>query len=198
LSYKKIITIPILFLLLTITVSPCVGGETLTEFDRNVLTVAEKCRDDVIQAFKSFLAANKLTKSQLFDTFYIPIPNTSPQKYHTQYDQITNDTLEAILDRFLEMDSRFLFVIAVDKNGYLPTHNSKYAKPLTSNPDYNAKNNRTKRLFNDRTGLAAARNTKPYLLQRYSRDTGENLFDLSVPIYINKKHWGAIRIGYRE
>ena len=53
-------------------------------------------------------------------------------------------------------------------------------------------------MFNDRTGLAAARNTNPYLLQKYSRDTGEQLADLSVPIKVQGKHWGALRVGYKR
>jgi methyl-accepting chemotaxis protein len=69
---------------------------------------------------------------------------------------------------------------------------------LTNDADYNTKNNRTKRLFNDRTGLAAARNQEEYLLQRYERDTGESVYDLSLPIFIKEKHWGAIRIGFTK
>jgi methyl-accepting chemotaxis protein len=35
------------------------------------------------------------------------------------------------------------------------------------------------------------------LLQTYRRDTGEIMHDLSVPIYVNGKHWGGFRLGYR-
>jgi methyl-accepting chemotaxis protein len=59
-------------------------------------------------------------------------------------------------------------------------------------------NNRTKRIFNDRTGLAAAQNTASFLIQKYQRDTGETMADLSVPIFIDGKHWGSIRLGYRH
>ncbi|MFH0783487.1 MAG: chemotaxis protein [Pseudomonadota bacterium] len=168
------------------------------EFDLKVKEMAMACRDEATAEFQKLLAAKRLTPSQLFDTFYIPIANTSPQKFTTQYDKITEMPLKVILDKYVEKDSRILFVVAVDKNGYLPTHNSKYSMPLTSDPDYNTKYSREKRLFNDRTGLAAAKNTQPFLLQKYSRDTGEELFDLSVPIFINDKHWGAIRIGYKK
>ena len=188
----------LLFLIVTSTVSTSVVAEDSADLTLKVRKIAEDCRDEVTALFQKFLSSNTLSSSQLFDTFYIPIPNTFPQKYHTQYDKVTDNALRTILDRYLFMDKRLLFVVAVDKNGYLPTHNSKYSKPLTSDPDYNAKNNRTKRLFNDRTGLAAARNTKPFLLQEYSRDTGEQLADLSVPLYINGKHWGAIRVGYKN
>jgi methyl-accepting chemotaxis protein len=200
LLHKKFFLLPVLFLLFliaTTTVSTNAVAEE-TAFNLKVRKIAENCRDEVGALFQKFLSSNTLSPNQLFDTFYIPVPNTFPQKYNTQYDRVTDSALRTILDKYLFQDKRLLFVIAVDKNGYLPTHNSKYSKPLTSNPDYNAKNNRTKRLFNDRTGLAAARNTKPFLLQEYSRDTGEQLADLSVPLYINGKHWGAIRIGYRN
>jgi methyl-accepting chemotaxis protein len=136
--------------------------------------------------------------SQLFDTFYIPIPNTNPQKFHTQYDKLTDEFIRIILDKYADMDKRVLFAVAADVNGYVPTHNSRYSKPLTDNADYNRDNNRTKQLFDDRTGLAAAKNLNPYLLQKYSRDTGEELYDLSVPIFFSGKHWGAIRIGYKH
>jgi methyl-accepting chemotaxis protein len=172
--------------------------DDLTDFDQKVKAMAEKCRDEVIREFDILLSANRLNAAQLFDTFYIPIPDTNPQKFSTQYDRIVDQTIREILDKYLALDNRLLFVVAVDANGYLPSHNSKYSRPLTDNQDYNAKNNRAKRMFNDRTGLAAARNTQPYLLQKYSRDTGEELLDLSVPIMMQGKHWGAIRIGYTK
>lgn len=58
-------------------------------------------------------------------------------------------------------------------------------------------NNRTKRIFNDRTGSRCAANTQSFLLQTYLRDTGEVMNDLSTPILVGGKHWGAVRIGYR-
>jgi methyl-accepting chemotaxis protein len=177
---------------------PCVlAQEKPSAFDLEVREMAEACRDQVTAEMTKLVKGNKLTLAQLFDTFYIPIPDTDPQKYHTQYDRLTDETIRIILDAYLEKDKRIKFVVAVDKNGYLPTHNSRYSKPLTGDGNYDTQHNRTKRMFNDRTGLAAARNEKPYLLQSYSRDTGEVMKDLSVPIYIEGQHWGAIRIGYQ-
>lgn len=197
----RISCVSLLFFFLVIsciTEQPAIAEEPLTGFEGEVLELANKCRDEVIGEFEAMLSSNKLTFNQLFDTFYIPIANTYPQKYSTQYDKITDGRIRIILDKFLALDKRILFVVAVDRNGYLPTHNSKYSKPLTDDSDYNAKNNRTKRLFNDRTGLAAARNKEPYLLQNYQRDTGETFYDLSVPIIFKDKHWGAVRFGFKK
>jgi methyl-accepting chemotaxis protein len=185
----------ILFLLATLALPA--AAEDLKPFDVTIKGLADHCAAEVADQFELLLTSGRLTTGQLFDTFYIPVPNTEPQKYHTQYDQITDAILQPILDKYLGFSERIVFVVAVDRNGYLPTHNSRYSQPLTGDRDVDTKRNRTKRMFNDRTGLAAARNTGPYLLQRYSRDTGESMSDFSVPIFIHGRHWGALRIGYQ-
>jgi len=190
----------LVLLVITLLLGTRLGARSqgkLSGFDEQVHEIAVACRDQVTAEMMKLINGNTLTLAQLFDTFYIPIPDTDPQKFHTQYDRYTDETIRIILDSYLSKDDRIKFVVAVDKNGYLPTHNSRYAKPLTGDGDYDTQNNRTKRMFNDRTGLAAARNEKPYLLQSYSRDTGEVMKDLSVPITIEGRHWGAIRIGYQ-
>lgn len=187
----------LLLLTLLLPVSPAAAVE-LTAFDNQVKQWGEQCREEIVAQFNLLLSSGKLSIPQLFDTFYIPIPNTDPQKYRTQYDSLSDGVVQPLIDAVLERDKRLVFVVIVDRNGYLPTHNSRFAQPLTGNPEVDAKANRTKRIFNDRTGLTAARNTEPFLLQRYSRDTGEEMSDLSMPIVIQNRHWGALRVGYRQ
>ena len=131
------------------------------------------------------------------------IPSTSPfripsrKKFHTQYDTIADEIIRPILDRFLEKDPRLIFVVLVDHNGYTPTHNTRFSQPLTGNREVDLLKNRAKRMAIYEVGLAAARNTDSYLLQEYVRDTGEKMLDLSVPVFFHKRHWGAIRIGFK-
>ena len=141
------------------------------------------------------ISSGKLTLADLFDEDYQPIPGTNPQKYHTRFDRFCDATLTNKQDEFLN-DSQVVFAILIDRNGYLPTHNSRYTQPLTGDYDKDLKGNRTKRLFNDKVGLAAAKNEKEVLVQVYNRDTGERIWDISSPIYIQGQHWGAFRIGY--
>jgi methyl-accepting chemotaxis protein len=56
---------------------------------------------------------------------------------------------------------------------------------------------RSKRMFNDRTGLRCGSHQQQLLLQTYTRDTGELMHDLSVPIIVQGRHWGGLRLGYR-
>jgi len=140
--------------------------------------------------FERALANGELTEAQLFDTNYVEIPGTNPKKYHSAFDGFTDAALLKMEDGFLQ-DPDVVFAVTVDQNGYLPTHNTKFT---VDNGDPLA--NRTKRLFNDPVGLAAAQNTSPFLRQVYYRDTGEVLWDASAPIMVNGRHWGGFRIGF--
>ena len=109
--------------------------------------------------------------------------------------------MPAIQEPFLDHDPRVVFCAAVDRNGYLPTHNNIYSHPPSDDPVWNAANCRNRRIFDDRTGLAAGRNTKPFILQTYRRDMGGGNFvlmkDLSAPIFVEGRHWGGLRVGYK-
>ena len=67
---------------------------------------------------------------------------------------------------------------------------------LTGNPKTDLQQSRDKRIFNDPAGLKAARNDTPFLLQTYVRDTGEILSEISLPIMVKGRHWGALRLGF--
>lgn len=139
-----------------------------------------------------------ISEADLFDRNYIPIPNTNPQKFHTKYDSFTDKYIQNIEEEYLNKNPAFVFAVLNDDHGYIPTHNLKYSKPLTGNYEIDLVGNRTKRIFDDTTGLKAATNkTKSYLLQSYRRDTGEIMHDMSAPVYVFGKHWGAVRIGFR-
>jgi HAMP domain-containing protein len=97
-------------------------------------------------------------------------------------------------DKFLDHKD-FLFAVGVDENGYLPTHNTRFQKPVTGDTEQDLAGNRTKRKFDDAVGIAAARNTEPTLVQVYARDTGETMWDVSAPIFVKGKHWGAFRVA---
>ncbi len=150
----------------------------------------------MVEILSAALAKGHLTRSQLFDTNYIPIPGTDPQKYHTAYDSYTDLNIQQPLDKFLQLDDQVVFAVLVDKNGYLPTHNTKFSKPLTGNIEKDKLGNRTKRMFNDPVGLNGAHNLEGVLVQTYNRDTGEKMWDISAPVFIDGEHWGAFRIGY--
>jgi methyl-accepting chemotaxis protein len=202
-----------LALLLALAPSPAraqtvkVGGvtpmEALTAQEREMLALGNEFARRTTETIEKWLVAKEVTPERLFSFLYYPMPNTDPPKFSTDYDRLSDressggfvDIQEAVYNRSPNV---IVYTVTVDKNGYLPTHNKRYSMPLTGNLASDLVNNRTKRIFSDKTGLAAAQSTAPFLIQNYQRDTGETMADLSVPLMIQGKHWGAIRIGYRR
>jgi len=134
------------------------------------------------------------TVADVFDTEYSPIPNFDPPKYHTKYDFYMDKAILSLQDEMLK-NPNVVFAVTVDKNGYLPTHNTKFQQPITGDREKDKVGNRTKRIFNDTVGLAAAKNTQEGFVQVYKRDTGETMWDVSTPITVKGKFWGNFRIG---
>ena len=165
-------------------------------FHDKVKSTAIGAANQIGQLFEQAIRSGRLSESDLFDRDYQTIPGSSPEKFSTRYDSFTDEVLPAIQEPILESESRFILAGAVDINGYFPTHNKRFSQPLTGDYETDLANNRTKRIFNDRTGARCGSNTQPFLLQTYKRDTGEIMHDLSAPIYVNGKHWGGFRIGY--
>lgn len=156
---------------------------------------------EIAIVFQEAVDAGQLSMSDLFDENYQPIPGTDPQQHLTRFTRHTDRLLPQFQETMLDFDPRVTFCAAVDRNGYLPTHNRVFSKPQGNDPVWNTANCRNRRIFNDRTGLAAGRNTKPFLLQTYRRDMGGGQFslmkDLSAPIIVNGRHWGGLRIGFK-
>ena len=147
--------------------------------------------------FDNAIDSGQLTVADVFDRNYQEIRGWNwgqNPKFHTRFDAFTDKAVLVFQDKFLDSED-FIFAVGVDETGYLPTHNTKFQKPLTGDPAQDLAGNRTKRVFADPVGLAAAKNTEPSLKQVYKRDTGETLWDVSTPIYVKGKHWGGFRIG---
>jgi methyl-accepting chemotaxis protein len=149
------------------------------------------------QQLESWISKKEISADKLFANLYYPVQKTDPPKFTTDWDQLSDRDILAIEESVLSRSSSIVFAVLVDNQGYLPTHNVRFSLPLTGNAAADLVSNRTKRLVNDRTGFAAARNEAPFLIQRYQQDTGDTFIDLSVPVYIKGQHWGAVRIGYR-
>jgi methyl-accepting chemotaxis protein len=173
--------------------------ETLNIDDENsrVRDIAIKTAKEVGQRFDKAISEGVISERDLFNFTYKPVPNTNPEKHTTAFDSFTDSVLPDIQEPILDTHDFIIYAGAVDKNGYFPTHNNKFSHPLTGDYATDLANSRTKRIFNDKTGSRCGSNTESFLLQTYKRDTGEIMHDLSAPIYVNGKHWGGFRIGYK-
>ncbi len=169
--------------------------------DSAIIELCQKAAREVAEIFERAVDGREIDLGGLFDEKYLPIPRTNPQQMMTKFVALTDAKLRPLQESLLSADPRITFCAAVDRNGYLPTHNLIYSKPQGPDPVWNAANCRNRRIFNDRTGLAAGRNQRAFLLQTYRRDMGGGVFvlmkDVSAPICVKGRHWGGFRVGFK-
>jgi methyl-accepting chemotaxis protein len=156
------------------------------------------CR--IARLFEDAVAAGRIGLDDLFDERYQPIPGTDPVQHTTRFTALTDALLPALQEAVVAALPKVVFCAAVDRNGYLPTHNARFSRPQGSDPVWNAAHCRNRRIFADRTGLAAGRSQRRFLLQTYRRDMGGGRYvlmkDLSAPITVKGRHWGGLRLAY--
>ncbi len=172
-------------------------------FDKTEEQLLRKCQIEALFGAKvmstmmeMLIHTNQLTYEQIMDTNYVEIPGTDPKKYTTQYDAVFDKTIQKIQDEFLN-DEDVVFAILFDRNGYVPTHNSKYSRPLGKDRNINLNYSRSKRNYANTPEIKEVlkyrgNGTVKYL---YTRDTGEPIWNIGAPVRLRGEIWGAFLIG---
>ena len=175
---------------------------SIREENREIIARAVDTANDISRALEGLIRDGKLTQEALFDNDYVVIEDTDPVQYRTKFLSALEDVLLPIQETLLASDDRMVFCVAVDRNGYLPVHNRKYSFPQRPGETaWNIAHSRNRRIFDDRAGLAAARNVRPYIIQVYPRDMGNGVTvmtrEIDAPIRVFGKHWGGFRSSYK-
>jgi methyl-accepting chemotaxis protein len=170
--------------------------------DTPYIDLAQQVAGQIADVLAQTVASGQITLADLFDDRYQPIAGSNPQQFLTRFNAVTDRLFPAIQEASLKALPNVVFCIGVDRNGYIPTHNRQYCQPQRQGDVvWNTANSRWRRIFNDRTGLASARNERPFLLQTYRRDMGGGNFvmlkEASAPITVQGRHWGGVRLAYR-
>lgn len=175
---------------------------TIRQENRIFIERAVQAAERISGALEQAVSQGLLSKDDLFHAEYEPIPNTEPVQFQTRFLKAIEAILPAIQEPLLASDPRMVFCAAVDRNGYLGVHNKVYSKPQRpGDVAWNTANCRNRRIFDDRAGLCAARNVRPYLIQAYARDMGGGVTvmmrEIDAPIRVFGQHWGGFRTAYK-
>ena len=175
---------------------------SIRDENREIIARAVDVANDVSRTLEGLIRQGKLTEENLFDNDYAAIEGTDPVQYRTKFLSALEEVLPPIQEALLASDERMVFCAAVDRNGYLPVHNRKYSSPQRpGEAAWNIAHSRNRRIFDDRAGLAAARNVRPYIIQVHARDMGNGVTvmtrEIDAPIRVFGKHWGGFRSSYK-
>ena len=170
--------------------------------DLPYIETAQRVAAKVTAAFEAAIADKRISVAELFDTDYTPIADTDPLQVLARHTALTDALLPPIIEPVLAADSGVVLCCATDRNGYIATHNKAYSEPQRPGDKvWNMAHSRNRRIFDDRTGILAARNSQPYLAQTYARDMGGGQFvllkEIDSPVVVTGRHWGAVRLAIR-
>lgn len=161
----------------------------------NIIEIARECKKKIEETIEKALKEGTISSSEIWDRNYVEIPNTNPKKYKTKFTDFFKGYIQPIEDEYLRKHPKLIYCVVVDNNGYCPAHHSEFDKPPTGNYEHDLRYSRGQRIYQDPVGLKAARNTEPLLLQVYFRDTGEIMLEADLPIEVEGRVWGNLRVG---
>jgi len=170
--------------------------------DQAYVAIAIDVAAKASQAAERAVRDRMLSMEDLFNIEYEPIEGTNPPQHMAPHTEMADKLFRPLIETPLERDPRIVFCCITDRNGYIAAHNLKYSEPQRPGEAvWNTAHCRNRRIFDDRTGILAGRNTKPVLLQTYPRDMGGGnyvvLKEMDIPITVGGRHWGAVRMALK-
>ncbi len=174
---------------------------SIREENREIISQAIDVANEVSRTLEKLVEDKKLTEEDLFDNSYIPVEGSDPAQYRTRFLTALEEVLPAIQDPLLASSPRMVYGVTIDRNAYVPVHNREYSQPQRPGETaWNIAHCRNRRIFDDRAGLTAARNVRPYAMQVYARDMGNGttiiMQEIVAPVRVFGKHWGGFRVAY--
>ena len=152
-----------------------------------VLEILERRRDQIEPEL------NRLVTSgvNMFDRNHQPIPGTNPVKFDVSYARPFQRACQHLIDTWAKENDGALYCLPLDNKGYGAIHRSELSQEVTGDPQVDLARSRHMRFFQTREIPHMGR----FRLQSYLRDTGEVMFNLSVPIHVQGKFWGGLFMG---
>jgi methyl-accepting chemotaxis protein len=175
----------------------------LIDQEGRFVKAAQEGGERIGQLLANAVASGRISEEALFSPDLKLVQGTDPQQYEAPYTGLTDSLFPEVQEALLAMDPNVQFCAAVNSAGYLPTHNKKYSQPYRQGDrNWNLQHSRHRRLFDDNAGVAAARNSRPFLIQTYMREMGDGqsvrLMEIDAPITVNGRRWGNLRLAYRK
>ena len=189
-GYETVLTEPGPAALVRIRETVDALARTYEPYIARVQRVAEQVRT----VLETEVRSGRLAMDDLFDAQYRREGTCEPPQYLNRAVAPFETLTRRLLEAELLAEPRPDFCILLD-------HNLIYSQPPRADDRlWNLRNSRRRRIFDDKVGMAASRNLKPFLVQSYARDLGariETLMEFDAPVFIEQRHWGTVRMAYQ-
>jgi methyl-accepting chemotaxis protein len=149
--------------------------------DDSMEGMLKSCTGTLSSLLETSVQQGRLEHAALFDDQYQPAGEAG--KFTTRVCGYFETEVLGLLKKWTGSDKRIVYVVVMDRNGYMPTH-------------VNAARARIR--MQDQISLAGAKSDR-IVGQAFRRPIaagGELVVDIAAPLTIGGRHWGCLRIGY--
>jgi methyl-accepting chemotaxis protein len=170
--------------------------------DTPFIEFAQQAMSEIQTILERGIASGEVDTEAVFDTAYVPMPNTNPVQFETRFCDYADRHVRPVLDRLMGAEPRLVASAITDVNGYLPTHITERSQPQSDDPAWNAKYCRNRRNFLDDVTRRAIASEKGAMLATYGMNLGQGRYlpvkNVFVPLYVNGRRWGNFELAYRD
>ena len=169
--------------------------------DSAVVELAAKVRDKFVAIAERAIADGELTMEQLFDTNYVRVPGSNPERFRTTLCDWADVNWRPLFDDVVANNPNVKMSSGADMNGFLPTHISECSRAPTGDVAHDTAYCRNGRILFDDTDKAAKRSSAPFFMAVY-RQEGDGTNYVTVrncytPVVINGRRWGDVEVAYQ-
>ena len=169
--------------------------------DSAIVELAARVRDRFVTLAEDAIADGKLTMEQLFDTGYVRVPGSNPERFRTSLCDWADANWRPLFDQIVAEHPEIKMSSAGDMNGFLPTHITDCSRTPTGDLEHDTAHCRNGRILLDETDMAAKRSSAPFFMTVY-RQEGDGINYLTVrnvymPAVIGGRRWGDVEVAYQ-
>ena len=169
--------------------------------DSAVVELAAGVRDEFVAIAERAIAGGALTMEQLFDTDYVRVPGSNPERFRTALCDWADANWRPLFDRVVAGHDDVLMSSAGDMNGFLPTHITDCSRAPTGDVVHDTAHCRNGRILFDDTDKAAKHSQAPFFMAVYRQEgDGTNYVtvrNVYMPVVIGGRRWGDVEVAYQ-
>jgi methyl-accepting chemotaxis protein len=165
------------------------------------ISTARHFAHDIASAFLACVERRQATMAELCSGELDRLAGSDPAQFSHPAGPVFAAILPPVMNRYCKPDARIVYAVATDRSCYVPVHHSRFSQAQRPGDlAFNHAFARDRRIYDDRWTLRAAIFAQGPVVQAYRRDVptgaGEIVREVSAPIVVSGRRWGAAQIGY--
>ena len=155
---------------------------------------------EIIDATEAAIAEGQLSRADVFDQNYQPIPTSAPERFANRITAFAELDWKPLINRSTDAHEECVATVCADTNGFMPTHIEKFTRQPTGDLEHDTRFCRNGRILMDEADKAALASDAPYRLSVFRQPVDGQGYTVVrsayVPLRINGERWGDLKFAY--